>query len=192
MTESVASGLNGAASHDAALIELARDGSRAAFDDLIQARLAGLYRTAFAILRHDADARDAVQESCLQAWRELGRLREPDRFDAWIGRIILNACRATLRTRRRASIREITVAEDTGEGQAAAAADFSDRVASVDAIRRAFERLAADYRILLGLHYGQHRSIEEIAELIGSPQGTVKWRLHRARQALTRAMERER
>ena len=80
-----------APARDLVLIEAAAGGDRAAFDALIESRLNGLFHTALAILRHDADARDAVQDSCVQAWRRLDRLRERERFDAWLGRSV--ACR---------------------------------------------------------------------------------------------------
>src|SRR3954452_3791029 len=92
---------------DLALIEAAAGGDRSAFDALIEARLSSLFHTALAILRHDADARDAVQDSCVQAWRGLDRLRDRERFDAWLGRILLNECRGLLRSRRRVQTREI-------------------------------------------------------------------------------------
>jgi RNA polymerase sigma-70 factor (ECF subfamily) len=183
-----------APARDLVLIEAAAGGDRAAFDDLIESRLSGLFHTALAILRHDADARDAVQDSCVQAWRRLDRLRERERFDAWLGTILMNECRGLLRSRRRVQIREIDLDAVRGTAGARRASEtpLAQRVAEVDSIRRAFVRLDADDRILLALHHADRRSVEEIAELIGAPAGTVKWRLHRARQALIKALERER
>src|SRR5438093_2436971 len=109
-----------APARDLVLIEAAAGGDRAAFDALIESRLNGLFHTALAILRHDADARDAVQDSCVQAWRRLDRLRERERFDAWLGRILMNECRGLLRSRRRVQIREIdleVVRDTAGERQ---------------------------------------------------------------------------
>lgn len=179
---------------DLLLIKAAAGGDRAAFDALIESRLDGLFHTALAILRHDADARDAVQDSCVQAWRRLDHLRERESFDAWLGRILVNECRDLLRSRRRVQIREIDldlVRETAGERRSSET-PLAQRVADVDSIRRAFVRLRGDDRILLALHHADRRSVEEIAGLTGAPAGTVKWRLHRARQALIKALERER
>ena len=78
---------------DGELIELAASGDRDAFDALIRPRLDRLYRMAFAVTRAEADARDATQDACVLAWRELPRLRDRDRFDAWLSQIVVNAAR---------------------------------------------------------------------------------------------------
>lgn len=184
----------GGAVLDHALIEEALAGSRDAFDALIQPRIDRLFHTALAILRHDADARDAVQDACVKAWRQLGRLRDNDRFDAWLGQILLNSCRERLRTRRRAVVREIAIPADPESGTElpSGSQPMADRVAEVDAIRRAFLRLRPEDRIVLALKHGELRPITEIATLLGEPEGTVKWRLHEARKSLARALERER
>jgi RNA polymerase sigma-70 factor (ECF subfamily) len=176
------------------LIASAVSGDRDSFDALIRPRLNGLFHTALAILRHEADARDAVQDSCVHAWRQLGRLRDSGRLDAWLGRILVNECRAKLRSRRRLQVREIDVSLVGGSAAERPAAEtpMAQRVVEVDAIRRAFVRLNADDRILLSLHHADQRSVEEIALVVGAPTGTVKWRLYRARQALIKALERER
>ena len=193
MAGSVTGGLGGAAL-DRALVEQAGAGDLEAYDALVQPRVDQLYHTALAILRHEADARDAVQDSCVRAWRQLSRLREADRFDAWLGRILLNTCRERLRSRRRTVIREIALADgpDDGPELPRPGPSLADRVAEVDAVRRAFLRLRPEERIVLALHHGEQRGIAEIANLLETPQGTVKWRLHEARKALARALERER
>ena len=173
------------------LLARAAAGDTDAFDAILSTRLDGLYATAVVILRHEQDAFDAVQDACLRAWRELRRLRDADRFDAWLGRILVNTCRDRLRSRRRATVREIGVddlgrREPTTHGTA-----LADRSADLDTVRRAFLRLKPDERILLALHHADHRSVEEIAELMAMPVGTVKWRLHEARKSLARALERE-
>jgi RNA polymerase sigma-70 factor (ECF subfamily) len=178
---------------DRALVSLAADGDREAYEALIEARLPLLYRTALGILRHEADARDAVQDSCVAAWQQLRRLRDPDRFDAWLARILVNACRGRLRTRRTAHVREIDLAivreadRPTTGDQA-----LADRVAEIDAVRGAFMRLRPEQRVILALHHADRRPIAEIAEILHIPEGTVKWRLHAARQALAAALERDR
>jgi RNA polymerase sigma-70 factor (ECF subfamily) len=176
-----------------ALVERARAGDQSAFEALIRSRLERLLRLAMSIVGNEADARDAVQESCLRAWRELPRLREDGRFEAWLWRITINTCRTTLRGRQRASVHEIAVDAmpldfaPVGPGPAVA-----DDVTVRDAIRRAFRRLDPDRRTILVLHYVEERPVTEIAVLLGVPEGTAKSRLFAARTALERALEAER
>jgi RNA polymerase sigma-70 factor (ECF subfamily) len=176
---------------DLALVARARDGDVTAFETLLRARVDGLYRSAWAILRDEEDARDATQEASLAAWRELPRLRELDRFDAWLGRILLNACRMALRRRRRRPVvTEIEVADiQDPEGMDGAAPGMSERAGTIDAIRRAFARLSPDHRLVLALHHGEGRALSEIAGLLGVAEGTVKWRLHEARRALEQHLD---
>jgi RNA polymerase sigma-70 factor, ECF subfamily len=177
-----------------ALVGRAAEGDAGAFDGLIRPRLDRLFRMAVAITRNEADARDAVQDACVSAWRELPRLRDRDRFDAWLSQILVNACRAHLRRQRRTTVREIAVeaTDKAGHGSVFATGGQGDDVAEVEAIRRAFIRLDPDLRTLLVLHYQEGRPLAEIARLTGSPVGTVKWRLSNARKALDRALEVER
>ena len=178
---------------DLRLLARAATGDVDAFDEVLRPRLARLYRMAVAITRSEPDARDAVQEASISAWRELPRLRAPERFDSWLDQILVNACRSLLRRSRRVRVREIELEPD---GQLAEGRDIEPAMdpdtAEVDLIRRAFERLAPDVRSLLVLHYVEERPLAEIARVMGSPVGTIKWRLSRARQALDRALEVER
>jgi RNA polymerase sigma-70 factor (ECF subfamily) len=177
-----------ARSPDDALVARAKGGDAVAFEALIAVRLDPLFRTAWAIVGNEPDARDATQEACLSAWRALPRLRDADRFDAWLGRILVNSCRMLLR--RRGRIREIAMPATTERGElitpAPTAYDETDAVAS------AFDRLDPDARALLVLHHLRHEPLTRIAASLGIPVGTVKWRLHRARAALERALEGDR
>jgi len=173
------------------LFARAAAGDLDAFDALMAPRINGLHHTALAILRHEADAADAVQDACVRAWREIRRLRELDRFDAWLSRILVNACRDRLRSRRRASVREIHVDVLGTREPSSSAGAVADYLAQVDSVRRAFLRLKPDERILLGLHHGERLPVDAIAELMSMPVGTVKWRLFEARKSLAKALERE-
>jgi RNA polymerase sigma-70 factor, ECF subfamily len=178
---------------DGLLLRAAR-GDAEAFDALIRPRLDRLFRMALAITREETDARDAVQEACISAWRELPRLRDPDRFDSWLSQILVNACRILLRRQKRVRIREIAVNRGLDDAEAAAfsTGGHGEKVAEVDAIRRAFERLDPAVRALLAMHYMEERPLAEIARILGAPVGTIKWRLSNARRALHRALEVER
>ncbi len=181
---------------DGRLVALAGGGDREAFDLLIEPRLDRLFRMAFAITRSEADARDATQDACVLAWRELPRLRQPDRFDAWLSQIVVNASRGVLRRSARVRVREVTVDRDRDDPRPAspepATPAEADSVADDDAIRRAFARLDDATRTLLVLHHVEERPLAEIARLTGSPVGTVKWRLSNARAALEKALRAER
>ena len=184
-----------AARADDALLERAARGQPEAFDALIRPRLDKLYRMAVTITRSEPDARDAVQEACVLAWRELPRLRQRDRFDSWLAQILVNACRGNLRKQRRVRIREVGVedlASNPRESRAYETGGGQDQIAEADVIRRAFERLDGDTRALLALHYVEQKPLAEIGRAMGAPIGTIKWRLSNARRALDRALEAER
>jgi RNA polymerase sigma-70 factor (ECF subfamily) len=173
---------------DTALIERAGHGDAAAFEALIETRLDRLFRTAWAIVGNEADARDATQDACLSAWRELPRLREADRFDAWLSRVLVNACRMKLR--RRVRVREVSMQPE--HDRPGPTHDDPGQLGETDAVSRAFDRLSADARAILVLHHLRHESVVSIAASLGIPTGTVKSRLHSARSDLQRALERER
>jgi RNA polymerase sigma-70 factor, ECF subfamily len=173
------------------LVERAQAGDETAFTALVADRQDRLFRLAWSILRDDADARDAAQETCIKAWRELPRLRDPDRFDAWLTRSLVNRCRDMLRSRKRTTVREIRMDSTPAASGFASSSDLGDDFADADAIRRAFARLKPDDRTYLALHYADGLSVAEIAATVGAPVGTVKWRLSRARDALERQLARE-
>jgi RNA polymerase sigma-70 factor (ECF subfamily) len=179
---------------DGELVDRAAAGDAVAFDSLIRPRLDRLFRMAVAITRHESDARDAVQEACVSAWRELPRLRDRRRFDSWLAQILVNACRGQLRRQRRVQVREITVDDMTSGASdpGFATGGHGDEIAEVEAIRRAFERLDPGVRSLLVLHYHEERPLAEIGRILGAPVGTIKWRLSNARKALDRALQVER
>jgi RNA polymerase sigma-70 factor, ECF subfamily len=179
-------------SAEAALLDRAAHGESEAFDAVIRPRLDRLFRMAMAITRSDADARDAVQEACVLAWRELPRLRDRSRFDAWLSQILVNACRGLLRRQRRVRVREVDVDDGASAPAAYATVSGADQLAEAELIRRAFDRLDADTRSLLVLHYVEERPLAEIGRVLGAPVGTIKWRLFRARRALDQALEVER
>lgn len=177
----------------AAIVELAQSGDRAAFDVLLERWLESAFRIALAILGTEADARDATQDAFLAAWRDLRRLRDPERFDAWLTRILVNSCRALRRHRRSVTVREIDLSAIAARDEPAI--DFEsawgEQPASLDAIEHAFERLSIRERSILVLHHFKRRPLGEIADTLGIPVGTAKSRLFSARHALEQALEAE-
>ncbi len=180
---------------DLLLLERAALGDTEAFGAVLGPRLERLFRMAMAVTRSEADARDAVQEASIKAWRQLPNLRAAASFDPWLSQILVNACRGLLRSRNRRQVREIPAEEpDTTLGSRVLsnpASGGQEAVAQAEAVRRAFDRLDPDARALIALHYVENRPVAEIAGLLGVPVGTVKWRLFRARRVLDGALKAE-
>jgi RNA polymerase sigma-70 factor (ECF subfamily) len=170
------------------LVLRAANGDVGAFEQLVIAGTERAYRTARAILGNDADAHDATQEAFLATWRELPRLRDPESFDGWHRRILLNACRGRLRDRHH--VREISLDVNPIE-RGDPAPGIAEVVSDTDLLARAFDRLDADKRAILVLHYLELEPVAAIAGTLGVPAGTVKWRLSEARAALSRALRAE-
>ena len=180
------------ASREAELVARAQGGEVAAFELLIRQRVDKLFRTACGILGDPAEAEDATQDACIAAWQKLPTLRNVERLDAWLGRVLVNACRMRLRDRRR--VREIRLGDERS-GAPSDLADpnrMADRTEEVDRVSRALDHVSVEDRALLVLHHVHHERVEAIAATLGIPTGTVKWRLSRARQAVQRALEMDR
>jgi RNA polymerase sigma-70 factor (ECF subfamily) len=165
------------------VIEAARGGDHKAFEVLATAAGDRLFGIATLILRDRQRAEDAVQEALVHAWRELPGLRDLDRFDAWLYRLIVNACADQGRHQRRWSteVRMIRSEPTTQDGTAS----LADR----DQLERGFRRLKPDQQTVVVLHFYVGLPIPEIAETLGIPAGTVKSRLHYATAALRAALE---
>ena len=163
----------------------ARRGDLDAFSDLTAHRTSRLFRVARLILRDDAAAEDAVQDALIRAWQDLRGLRDPDRFDAWLHRLLVRACyRAAERHRRYITV-EIDVERDSG----ARGADPQGPVAVQDQLERGFRRLSPDQRAVIVLHHYLGLSLADAADALGMPIGTMKSRLSRATQVMRAALE---
>jgi len=154
-----------------------------AFARLIDEGLDRSFRMARLLLRNDADAEDAVQDAAVSAWKHWRELRERDRFDAWFGRILLNRCRDRLRTAGRTQDLDLTPGLRSSE---------TDAVARLERrldIGRAFESLNPEQRIAVVLRYWADLTVDQIAERVQAPAGTVKSRLHHALERLRASLE---
>jgi RNA polymerase sigma-70 factor, ECF subfamily len=169
---------------DRDLVEAAQRGDREAYVDLVRPRADRLFATAQRILRDVDRAEDAFQDALVIAWRDLRSLRDPDRFDAWLQRLLINMCirHATRERRRVANLRVLPV-------DGPAAPDELMTIADRDQIERGFRRLSVDQRVVLTLHHLSGYTLTEIAEILGIPPGTVKSRLHHAHRAMRAALE---
>jgi RNA polymerase sigma-70 factor (ECF subfamily) len=166
------------------MVELAQTGDRDAFAALAGSVVDRLYATAVLILRDHALAEDAIQETIVRAWRDLPSLRDPEKFDAWLRRLLTNVCRDEGRRQRRrgAEITLLPLHEPAVD-------DSSEALVSQDALERAFRRLSGDQRAVVVLHYYDGLSQREVADAMGLPLGTVKSRLFHATRALRAALE---
>lgn len=154
----------------------------AAFLRLADQHLDASYRLARAILRDSGEAHDATHDAFLQAWRKWPTLRDPDRFEQWFDRILVNTCRNHLRHASRWQAKDISaeVALATGDpfGQA------HDR----DLLGKAIATLSPDHRVVVALRYYRDLPVEEIARRLAIPAGTVQSRLHYALKRLHAAI----
>jgi RNA polymerase sigma-70 factor, ECF subfamily len=134
-----------------------------------------VYRLARALVG-EAAAPDVVQDVFLSVWRELPKLRDPARFEAWLHRMTLNHCRSLLR--RPARVREIQVDPELfADAATATSPDVRSAVEWRSTIASAFASLSLDQRSVIALHYAASLSLREISEVLGVAEGTVKSRL---------------
>jgi RNA polymerase sigma-70 factor (ECF subfamily) len=171
---------------DRDLVEQAQAGDQSAFMALVRSRGDQLFAIAQRILRDVDRAEDALQDALVIAWRDLPSLRDPDRFDAWIHRVLTHVCitQATRERRRTANLRALPL-------DGPPAPDDLLGVVHRDQLDRGFRRLTPEERAILVLHHYVGYAPSEIAELLGSPPGTIRSRLHHAHRAMRAALDAE-
>ena len=169
---------------DRDLVEQAQRGDREAFAILARTRGDRLFGVARRILRDVSLAEDAVQQALVIAWRELPRLRDPDRFDAWLQRLLVHACYDEARRKRAwiSAIRTLPVDGPVGPDELASMIDR-------DEVERGFRRLPPDQRAILVLHHYLGLDSNEIGEVLDIPAGTARSRLHYAHRAMRALLE---
>ena len=165
------------------LVQLARRGDRDAYDILLGDSVDHLYRIARLILRDFDRAEDAVQEALVRCWRDLPSLRDPDRFEAWLNRILMRTITDEARKRRSFVLNVIPLTHEPAE------ADSSGALADRDEIGRVFDRLSVEHRTIVVLYHYLGMTTDEAARTIGIAHGTAKSRLHYATEALRAALE---
>jgi len=172
----------------AELVRRAATGDQDAFERLVRPsgdRLLGIARK---ILRDPDAAEDALQQGVIQAWRELQRLREPDRFDAWLTKLVVSACYQEARRARRHLARVDRVAT-AAAGAEPASGDDAEALADRQRIESAFRTLSPAHRAVVVLHHYADLPLAEVATMTGVSPGTARSRLHYALRALRAALE---
>jgi RNA polymerase sigma-70 factor (ECF subfamily) len=175
---------------DRELVEQAQRGDTDAYDALARAVAPQLHRVAHRILRDLDLAQDATQLALVAMWRELPRLRDPDRFTAWTYQLVVRHCLMELRSRRRrlSLVRSVRDTEPSGVPEPSQS-DDSRRIADRDELERAFRLLTEEQRAVVVLRHYVGLSVAESAEALGVPVGTAASRLHYATRALRAALE---
>jgi RNA polymerase sigma-70 factor, ECF subfamily len=166
------------------LVERAQRGDREAFGALVGMISDRMYGLAARILRDNDLAEDAYQSALINAWRQLPSLRDPDRFEGWVRKVLIHACYAEARRRRSwtANVRVLPVDGPAGVDELVS---IDDR----DRLDRAFRRLSIEQRTVFVLHHHEGRSLVEIAESLDIPAGTARSRLHYATRVLRAAID---
>lgn len=164
----------------------ATDARELAFVQFVESRLAEHCRLAAVILGNATDAQDAVHDAFESAWRAGPTLHDLDRFDAWVGRILVNECRDRLRRRSRRPVTDISA----HLSETLAAPDQLRGAIDRDEIQRAFAALNPDQQIAIALRFYGDLTVDQIAERVGAPVGTVKSRLHHALAAMNAELAR--
>ena len=167
----------------ASLVERARQGDRDAFASLAAAHVDRLNATARLILRDADRAEDAVQETLVRCWRFLPTLRDVERFDAWLYRLLMRAVNDEFRRDRRfrATVDAIQPEPSMSDG--------ASELAQRDQLERGFRRLSVDHRAIVVLHHYLDLPLTEAAAALGIPLGTAKSRYHHAISAMRAALE---
>ncbi len=168
------------------IVRLAREGHTDAFEALVERYTPAMYRLAAAMAGPD-DARDAVQDAFVSAWRELPKLRRPEVFEPWLRRIVVNRTRNVMRARRRRPAISLDASSETAY-DLPERRDFRDAVDARQALDGAFNALTADERAVVVLHYGAGYSLSHVADVTDTRLGTVKSRLHSALRRLHRVI----
>jgi len=165
------------------LVVLASRGDRDAFAALATTSIDRLFAVARRILQDHERAQDAVQSTLMGAWRDLPSLRDPERFQPWLHRLLVHACYEEARKQRAYRVAVQVVPMEP------AFPDQSGSIADRDQLERAFRRLTVEQRAVVVLHFYVGLELKEAAEILAIPEGTARSRLHYALRILRGAIE---
>ena len=165
------------------LVVRAQTGDQQAFQSLTVANHSRLYRVAYSILRDRHLAEDATQQAFLDIWRSIRRLEDPAKFKGWSYRLLVHACYAE--AKRTPKWLPDTAVPLPREPRAA---DAFGSVIDRDELEHGFRQLSVDHRVVIVLHYLLDMTLEQVADTLGVPKGTVNSRLSRGMDAMRQAM----
>jgi RNA polymerase sigma factor (sigma-70 family) len=171
--------------YDQWLVIRCRSGDAEALRELVDRWQPRLMRQALR-LADGCDAAEVVQETWLAILRSFDRLEDPAAFRAWAYRIVTNKCASAVRSRQHQRTAQASLCEEPA-GQ-----DRLESADDVERLRATLRQLPADMRTILAMLYVDGLSIRDIAQAMDLPEGTVKSRLHAARQELKQLLERSR
>ena len=169
---------------DQHVVARARRGDTGAFESLVAGHHHRLFRFANGILRDPHLAEDATQQAFLDIWRNITRLRDPAKFEAWSYRVLVRACHAEVKKKP-----DWVPDTDVRPSDAPLASDEFGAVVHRDQLERGFRHLSVDHRTVIVLHHLLDMTLETVAETLDIPLGTAHSRLSRAMQALRAAMQ---
>jgi RNA polymerase sigma-70 factor (ECF subfamily) len=169
---------------DQDLVVRAQKGERRAFEALAAADYPRLFRLAYGILRDRQAAEDASQDALVGIWRNLRRLRDPARFEAWSYRLLVNTCHDHIRRRSR-WLPESTLAR----AHEPTIGDAAEGIVERDEVERALTRLSVEHRVVLAFRFLLDMTPDEIADTLEVPRKTVYSRLRRATDEMRAVLE---
>jgi RNA polymerase sigma-70 factor (ECF subfamily) len=179
------------AASDEQLVEAAREGDMAAFEELVARHRDRVYARALTMLRNEDEALELAQEAWVKSWQRLGQFEGGSSFGTWLVRIVINLCLDQLRKRRRhptESLELVGLESGAFERQlpavAASPTESMERAELRQRINAAIEQLSPDHRTVLVLHEFEEMAYKEIAKTIGCSIGTVMSRLFYARRRM--------
>ncbi len=168
---------------DPELVIRAQRGDQAAFAEIASSSYGRLHSITFGILRDRSLAEDAAQQAMLDAWRNLPKLRDPARFDAWLYRLTVNICYAEAKRAKR------WMPNMPMDAKEPVAPDEIGSLADREQLDRAYHQLPVDQRAVLVLRHIVGLPMEEVARTLDIPAGTARSRLYRALQSMRAALE---
>lgn len=165
------------------LVKNSKDGNQIAFSKLIDNIKNKLYKTAIAILKNDDDACDAIQETLLKAYQNIGTLKNNDYFTTWIIRILVNNCYDIIRKNKKIVYinEKIVSSQDT----------YYELYCQESSLEYVLNMIDKDLKLVTILYYYDGLSINNISEILNIPEGTVKSRLSRAREKIYSILKKE-
>lgn len=155
-------------------LTLARKGDKEAFSKLIQGIKSKLYKTGMAILKNNDDVCDALQETLINAYKNIKKLNNPKYFNTWIIRIMINSCYEIIRKNKRAS--------EISEKMQQNMDNYYEIYCEKSDLENLLNKLDNELRLITVLYYYDDFSVKHIAKILNIPEGTVKSRLSRARK----------